>query len=192
MKLLGNNELATRDFGDSLQFVLTRNLGWVEVAVEVILVGGTLLLGWLQNNYILLGFGGVGLLGIVINWSHGRETVLMVSESRIIARGNLDSWFGKEITLSTDEISSVGWTPAGDGDGGGVYVRCKALHSWILPGVNEEHGRRVISAIEEKFPAFPIADRSAASILFGDDSGITTLGLSNKTAKTRDGSETGE
>jgi len=181
----------TRDFGDSLQFVLTRNPGWAEVAVEVILVGGTLLFGWLQNNYILLVFGGVGLLGIVINWSHGRETVLMVSQSRIIARGNLDSWFGKKITLPSDEISSVGWSPAGEGEGGGVYVRCKAFHSWILPGANEEHGRRVISSIEEKFPGFPIADRSAASILFGDESGITTLGLSNKKVETRDGSERG-
>lgn len=72
----------------------------------------------------------------------------------------------------------MGWSAGSDGDEGGVYVMCGYSQSWVLPGATEEHGRIVISAIEEQFPAFPVTDRTPASLLFGDDSGITTLHLS--------------
>lgn len=180
MKVLGSKELETRDFGDSLQFVLTKNLGWAEIAIEVIVLGCIIFLAWRQNSVILMGFAGLGVIGIVINWIQGRETVLQVNERGIIARGNLDSWFRRELTLSSDEITSMGWSPGGDGDIGGVYAQCGTLLSWVLPGAIEEHGRIVITAIEDRFPAFPVADRADGSLLFGNDSGITTLGLSKQ------------
>jgi hypothetical protein len=182
MKIFGSKELETRDFGDSLQFVLTKNLGWVEIAIEVTLFGSILFLGWWRNSVILMGFAGLGILGIVINWIQGRETVLLVNERGIIARGNLDSWFDKELTLSAGEITSMGRSAGGEGDSGGVYVRHGYLHSWVLPGASEEQSRTVISAIEDRFPAFSVADR-VASLLFGNDSGITTLNLSNPDSK---------
>lgn len=73
----------------------------------------------------------------------------------------------------------MGWSAGGEDDSGGVYVRHGYLQSWVLPGAGEEHRRKVISAVEDRFPAFPIADR-VASLLFGNDSGITTLGLSKQ------------
>ena len=182
MKIIGSKELETRDFGDSLQFVLTRNLGWAEIAIEVILLGSILFFVWRQNSVILMGFAGIGIIGIVINWIQGRETVLLVNERGIVARGNLDSWFRKELTLSSGEITSMGWSAGGEGDSGGVYVRRGYLQSWVLPGASEEHGRTVISAIEDRFPDFPVAER-VASLLFGNDSGITTLALSKQDNK---------
>jgi len=103
---------------------------------------------------------------------------LRVSESSIIARKNSASWVGKEVTIPVAEISSMGWSAGGEDDDGGVYVMRGYSRSWVLSGASEEHGRVVISAIEDRFPAFPIADLTPASLLFGDDSGITTLHLS--------------
>lgn len=182
MKIFGSNELETRDLGHSLQFVLTKDLGWAEIALVAIVVGSIMFLGWRQNSVILMGFAGFAIIGIVINWIQGRETVLLVNEGGIIARGNLDSWFREELTLSSGEITSMGWSAGGEGDSGGVYVRHGYLRSWVLPGASKEHGRTVISAIEDRFPAFPIADR-VASLLFGNDSGITTLDLSRHDGK---------
>ena len=182
MRFLGSEELETRDFGDSLQFVLTRNLGWDEVVIEAILVGTLLFFAWRQNSVILTGFAALAILWVVINWIQGRETVLLVNAHGIIARGNLGSWCGRELNLSSGEITSIGWSAGGEGDIGGVYVQRGYSQSRVLPGASEEHGRTVISAIEGRFPAFPTGD-PAASLLFGNESGITTLGLSEQHRK---------
>jgi hypothetical protein len=179
MKIVGSTELKTRNLGDSLQFVLTRSPGWTEVAFEVILVGGFLFYAWWQSSAILAIFAVVGIVGMAINWIQGRETLLRVSENSIIARKNSASWVGKDVTIAVAEISSMGWSAGGEDDDGGVYVMRGYSRSWVLPGASEEQGRVVISAIEDRFPSFPIADRTPASLLFGDDSGITRLHLSN-------------
>jgi len=66
-----------------------------------------------------------------------------------------------------------------------VVVSCGYKQSYVLPGATEEQGRAIINAIAERFPDFPI-DRTPASRLFGDDSGITTLDLSQSGSRSSD------
>jgi hypothetical protein len=180
MRIVGSTELKTSDLGDSLQFVLTRSLGWTEVAFDVILIVGFSFYAWRQSSSILTICVVLAIVGMMINAIRGRETLLRVSESGIIARRHSAGWVGKENTIPVGEISSMGWSAGGEGDDGGVYVAHGCSRSWVLPGASEEHGRIVISAIEDRFPAFPVSDRTPASLLFGDDSDITTLHLSNR------------
>ena len=175
MKIVGSIELKTSDFGDSLQFVITQSLGWTEVAFEVILLGA-----WRQSSAVLTICVVLAIVGMMVNGIRGRETLLRVSESGIIARRHSAGWVGKENTIPVGEISSMGWSAGGEGDDGGVYVMRGYSRSWVLPGASEEHGRIVISAIVDRFPAFPASDRTPASLLFGGDSGITTLRLSDR------------
>ncbi len=182
MKIVGTTELRTRNLGDSLQFVITRSRGWMEIAFEVLLIGGFLFYAWRQGSTTLVIFVVLGTVAMVINGIQRRETFLQVSECGIVTRNSF-SWVGKGVTIPVGEISSMGWSGGGDGDDGGVYVMCGYSQSWVLPGATEEHGRMVISAIQDRFPAFPVVDRTPTSLLFGDDSGITTLHLSKPMKK---------
>jgi hypothetical protein len=180
MEIFGSSEMKTTDLGDSLQFVITRSVGWTEVGFEVILISAFSFYAWRQSSAILTICVVLAIIGMMINGIRGREVLLRVSKSGIIARRHSSGWVSKENTIPVGEISSMGWSAGGEGDDGGVYVMCGYSRSWVLPGASEEHGHVVISAIEDRFPAFPVSERTSASILFGDDSGITTLHLSNR------------
>lgn len=180
MRIIGSSELKTRNIGDSVEFVITRSLGWTEVALELILIGGFSFYAWWHRSAMLAIFVVLGIVGMVINGFQGGESLLQVSESGIVARKKPASWLGKVVTIPVGEINSMGWGEGGEGDDGGLYVVRGYSRSWVLPGASEEHGRIVISAIEDRFPAFPVAARTPASLLFGDDSGITTLHLSKR------------
>ena len=186
MKMIGNGELETQDLGHSLQFVRTRNLGWLAILVEIVAIGGFGLYACWKSSVILFLFAAFAMIGMVANFAHGNETLLRVSETGILARGNLDSWFTTELSLSVEEITSMGWSAGGEGDNGGIYVSRGYTQTWVLPGATEEQGRTIMAAIEEKFPDFPIADRTASSLLFGDESGVTTLGLTKSKTRSTD------
>jgi len=156
MKIVGSTELKTHDLGDSLQFVITQSVGWTEVAFEVILIGGFSFYAWRQSSAILTIFVVLAIVGVLVNRIQGRETLLRVSESGIIARRHSAGWSWKENTIPVGEINSMGWSAGGEGDDGGVYVMRGPSQFWVLPGASEEHGRIVISAIEDRFPAFPL------------------------------------
>lgn len=66
MKIVGSTELKTSDLGDSLQFVITRSLGWTEVAFEVILIGGFSFYAWRQSSAILTICVVLAIVGVMI------------------------------------------------------------------------------------------------------------------------------
>jgi len=170
--------LETRDLGNALEFVLTRNYGFVENLAAPAVIGGFVIYSWEERSTIAMLFAALGLIGLFINWIQGRETVLRVSQMEVVARGNLDSWLTSEITMPVNEITSMGWSAGGEDDSGGLYVATGWKLPYVLPGASEQQSRAIMAAIAEKFPEFPASDKSPASMLFGDESGITTLGLS--------------
>jgi len=178
MKLFADSQLETRDLGNALEFVLTRNYGFLENFAGPAVIGAFVIYSWEERSTIALLFAALGLIGLFINWLQGRETVLRVSQMEVVARGNLDSWFRSEMTIPANEITSMGWSAGGEDDSGGVYVATGWKRSYILPGASEVQGGAILAAIAKRFPDFPILDRTPASMLFGDQSGITTLGLS--------------
>lgn len=176
MKMIGSTELETQDLGHSLQFVRTRTPGWLGIVVEVVAIGGFGLYACWKSSIILILFAAIAMIGVMANFAHGNETLLRVSDKGILARGHLHSWFTTELSLPVEEITAMGWSAGVESDGG-VYVSRGYTQTWVLRGATEEQGRTIIAAIQEKFPDFPIADRTAASLLFGDESGVTTLNL---------------
>lgn len=188
MKLMAEPRLETRELGSALEFVLTRNYGLLGNIAGPAVVGGFAFYSLRERSAIAMVFAAAGVIGLVVNWIQGRETVLRVSQIEIVTRGNLASWFTTEMTINVNEVTSVGWSPGGEDDGGGVYVARGWSQTTVLPGATKEHGRLILDAIAEKFPDFPIADKGPASMLFGDDAGITTLGL-NKSESQSSGSK---
>jgi len=62
MKTFGSKELEQRDLGDSLVFVLTRNHGWFEIAVEAVVIGGFCFYAWWRGSAIAIIFAALAVI----------------------------------------------------------------------------------------------------------------------------------
>ena len=177
MKFFGSSSLETVDLETALEFRLTRASGWVDSFAGPVVVAIFFGVAWYRGSTVYGLIALLALIGMIFNWAHGRTTILRIGESKMVARGNLESWFTTEMVFDVNEITSMGWSAGGEGDSGGIYISRGFVQSWVLPGVTEEQGRDVMDAVSARFPHFPVADRGPASILFGNDSGIVVLGL---------------
>ena len=177
MKLLASPVLETHDLGGALEFVLTKDDGMLRNLAGPIVVGAMAIYSWRERSIIAMVFAILGVIGLAVHWIQGRETILRVSQVEIVARGNLGSWFTTEITIPVSEITAMGWSAGGEDDSGGLYVASGWKRPCVLPEATEEEVHDILDAIAEKFPNFPVTDKSPASVLFGDDSGVTLLGL---------------
>jgi hypothetical protein len=176
MKLFGRPQLETQDLGAALQFVCTRNHGWMDVVFGPIVIGAFAFFAWRQHSVLVMVLAIVGLIGLVANRTRGRETILRVNQMEVVARGNLDG-SSAEMTIPRDEITSMGWNAGGQDDSGGLFVARGWTRSYVLPGATEAQAREIIAAITGRFPGFPIDDRTWASLIWGDESVLMDLGL---------------
>jgi hypothetical protein len=174
---LGSRQLETRDLGDSLEFVLKRNPRWGNVAAGLIVIGGFTFAAWWRHSIILIVFAVVGLIGLVSNRVRNRETTLRVSRAEVVAKGDLESSSTVEMTIPLNEITSMGWSAAGQDDYGGLYVANGWSRSYVVPGATETQAREILAAITGRFPGFPIDDKTWASLIWGDESVLIDLGL---------------
>jgi hypothetical protein len=185
MKIFGRPQLESQDLGGTVQFVLTQNYGLVGNLFGPLLVGSFAVYSWRERSVLAMIAAAAGTVGLFINWLQGRETILRVDPMEIVARGNLGKWFTTEIVIPRSEITSIGWSAGGEGDSGGLYVATGWRRPYLLPGATEEQGRAILDTIARRFPEYPIDERQRGSFLFGDDSGITTLGLNDPDARSR-------
>lgn len=177
IKNIGSRQLEARDLGDSLQFALKRNPRWGNVVAGLIVIGGFTVVAWWRHSVILMVFAVVGMIGLVSNRLRGRETKLRVSRAEVVAQGDLLSSSTEEMTIPLNEITSMGWNAGGQDDSGGLYVANGFTRSYILPGATEAQAREILAAITGRFPGFPIDDKTWASLIWGDESVLTELGL---------------
>jgi hypothetical protein len=177
---IGGRRLETRDHGDSLQFVLKRNSRRSNLLAGLIVIGGFAFVSWWQNSVILLVFAVVGMIGLISNRLRRRETTLRVNRSEVVAQGDLQSQSIEEMMIPLNEITSMGWGAGGQDDSGGLYVANGFTRSYILPGATEAQAREILAAITGRFPGFPIDDKTWASLIWGDETALTELGLTER------------
>ena len=177
IKNIGSRQLEARDLGDSLQFALKRNPRWGNVVAGLIVIGGFTVVAWWRHSVILMVFAVVGMIGLVSNRLRDRETKLRVSRAEVVAQGDLLSSSTEEMTIPLNEITSMGWNAGGQDDSGGLYVANGFTRSYILPGATEAQAREILAAITGRFPGFPIDHKTWASLIWGDESVLTDLGL---------------
>ena len=177
MNLFGKTRLETRNAGEALQFVFTRNHGWMDLAFGPILIGGFAFYAWRQHSVMVMILAIAAAIALVANRAHSSETILRVSPLEIVARGNLDDSSTTEISIPRDEITSMGWNAGGQDDSGGLYVSRGWTRSYVLPGATEAQAREILAAITGRFPGFPIDDKTWASLIWGDETVLLDLGL---------------
>jgi hypothetical protein len=173
---LESRRLETRDLGESLQFVLKRNLGWGNVAAGLIVIGAFIFVGWWRHSVIFIVFAVVGIFGLVSNRLRGRETTLRVSRTEVVAHGDLEN-SSVEMTIPLNEITSMGWSGGGQDDSGGLFVANGWTRSYVVPGATESQAREIIATITGRFPGFLIDDKTWASLIWGDESVLLDPGL---------------
>lgn len=179
MRLLGRTEITTTEKPDGLQFVVSREHGWLDSLVPLGLLAVLVIGAWVLHHYI---FAILAVLLSAFGWAKylsDPTTRLSVSLVELIARGNLASTFDNEIRISTHEIKSLLFSTGGEGDRTGLYVH----HGWtqicLIPNIDRKQTEDIITAIRRRFPDMELGDREPASLFFSGDGGITKLGLSS-------------
>ena len=164
MPAFSSTTLKIEDLGSEFQFTVTRKSGWVGLAVAYGLIATAITYGVLSQRYFFLMFGVVGAAATLVNWVKGPVTVLRVSDSRVLATGNLERWSDSDFEISADQVKSIGWSYGGQQGNSGLFVSHGLMGlggTCVLPGLSKEQARQVTDAIALKFPRYKLANVSA-------------------------------
>lgn len=168
---------------DALEFSITRKRGWLSTALGLIIALLAVCLFWrtgrvpVQIMAILAGAGCA--ISFVANWIHGSQTRLRVTSGGLVVRGNLNSWFRNELSIDSNELTSLEWQSGGEGGDSGLYARWGWQFRCLIADITPQQAAIIRDAIAKKFPELQLGDSSPGSFLFGDESGLTSLGLSD-------------
>jgi hypothetical protein len=179
VKLIGHAEVTTIEEPGQLQFVVTRENGWIDlVAPSAVLI---LVFVWacVFGHFFVAVFSVVGLFGLGAYYLNGPITKLFVSQNQLIARGNLDRTFTNEVKVPASEVKSLGYSvgPSEDSPSGLYADRGWLKQTCLLPGLNKQQANTIADAIRRKFPDLERGDKSPNSLIFSEKSGTVALGL---------------
>jgi len=98
----------------------------------------------------------------------------------IAVRGNVGRIFSAEIYVRAAEVVTLGYEAGDEGESSGLYVKEGWKRICILPSISEEQANEIATAVYLKFPAIGKGDGEPGSLLFGNRSELTSLGLSRR------------
>ena len=178
MRLFSKINLQTFDEDDQLLFIASRERNWTDFVGIPVVIGITAT-SWMQGNILFallcLVFGG---LALVANRMHGTATQLRITQHLISASGNLQRIFTTDVYIATSQVTSIDYSVGGENEPSGLYVWQGWSGTCVLPDITCKQAASIRDAIAQKFPEIDVNNRGPVSLLHGDSSGITTLGLS--------------
>jgi hypothetical protein len=189
MRALSHAELTTVDLHSQLRFIVDRRVGWLDLIAGPLFLFVLLDFTWshpnswdhalIQKSTWPLLFALPSLLALAVGWMQGRSTELRVTSSELVATGNVGSLFSTEVRVPATEIKSIGFRAGAHTRQGGLFVKRGWRYICLLPGLNPKQAGAVSRTIFRSFPEIGSEDRDPDSLLFGKESDLTTLGLSN-------------
>jgi hypothetical protein len=189
MRALSHAELTTTDLHSELRFAVDRHVGWVNLIFGPVILFVLLDFAsahpssWVhalvQKGAWPLLFALPSLLALAVGWMQGRSTELRATSSELVATGNVGRLFSTEVRVPASEIKSVGFRAGGHGGQSGLFVKRGWRYVCLLPGLNPKQAGAVARTILRRFPEIGSEDRDPDSLLFGKESDLTALGLSN-------------
>jgi hypothetical protein len=133
---------------------------------------------WRDKNWILCFFGLFFLGSSVWMLFRDRDGEVRVSGTDIVASGDLGQWTDGSVQFRWIDISGLEFRQ-GEDEPGGLYARTGRWSSTcIMAGLSREQTEEVIAAIYRRFPYVVMAEDRQGWSLFGDGSGLISLGLS--------------
>ncbi len=152
MRIIGSAELRTIELPDQLQFTSGYESGWVDfmappAALFIVFLGAMIF-----HYYLVAWFVVIGYLLLVLWWLNSSVTRLIVTDTVLVARGNLGRSYSNERRVKTEELKSLAWFGGAQSEVPGLY----ANHGWqrtcLIPRLTAEEARAIIDTIHKKFP----------------------------------------
>jgi hypothetical protein len=196
MKARGYTELSTTELPDELQFSVVFHNGWINLIADQIIYLFPIFILWqarMQHNskllVLLLLIFALSLIDVrrlLIKWLHGNRENLIINRNGISISGNLGYLFLTQLSISASELTRTGFGLKGGRQYGvpknleynDFYLQYGRKCLPILRGLNQDQKKNIYDLIIKRFPAAFGGKDGHASILFGDQTGIETLGLS--------------
>ena len=104
---------------------------------------------------------------------------LLVSETELVATGSLRRVFQTEVKILASDVKWLEYSCRGEGEPQGLYVQQDHAFVCLFPGLEETEVAKLVEAIRMKFPDLEKGDTDGRTLLYGEGSGITVLGLSS-------------
>jgi len=172
-------EIEITDLGDRLE-VLARThtgaLSWLFTAVGAPVA---VYMFWRANQILAVCVAGMVVFSLLNSLRKGNETRLMIRPDGFIAEGNIHRTFAQRVTVSVNDLHSIGYFVGNEHDPHGLYALGRWSQTCMVPGIDEKTCRKIQSAIETKFPQMHFGQEPLAGIL-GDEPKIITLGLNGE------------
>jgi hypothetical protein len=150
--MIGKAELTTVDRGRQLEFASGYQSGWVDFMAPPAALFIIFLWAMIAHYYLIAWFVVVGYLLLVLWWLHSPVTRLIVSETELVARGNLGRSYSDRRRVTTEDLKSLGHFHGAHNEPTGLY----AYHGWtktcLIPRLTQQESHAIIDAIHKKFP----------------------------------------
>ncbi len=173
MKLVSQTKVITIEEPDRLQFVLERELGLADLLVGPIVVGCVAAYALYAHSWWPLLFCVLAFGAFLANYLNGPVTTITVSDRGIEAIGNLGRAFKTHVVVQASQIETFSYSIGNEEENSGLYINQREL----LAALNEEQANHIADKVRAKFPLLERGDHSPTSLLHGDESGISALGL---------------
>lgn len=175
--------MTTVELPNALEFSISRESGWLDWAASPLIVLLVIWMFWKMNTSFSRLIAAVvcvsAAASAIATWIQGGSTKLRITSDELFAEGNLNKMFSTEVRIPVSEIESLGYNVGDEGEPSGLYVRHGWSHTCVLPGLEGDQASSVTTAIFDKFPEIAPEDTSPGSPLYGTQSELTTLGLSD-------------
>jgi hypothetical protein len=174
MQFLSSSVVATTEESDRLVFTVKSESGWVDSLLPPIILVVFGLLLWKIKAWWLLIACAFGLVMFFIKWSRRTACSLSVSSFGIIVTPDIKRFPNRVTRYKPHIVQKLRFSLGNDeSDPSGLYLN----DDCVLSGIREDQAEEIANRIFAKFPDIGGPDTTRASILHGDDSGITSLGL---------------
>jgi len=177
MPLWTKSNLTILEETDCLIIRIDRQRGSLELTIGVVLILFAFFGAYEWKSLFWLFSGLLGTWGLLSRSLRGNTTELTVTEKCLSARGDLGSTFNSVIRLETAELDSLTHQSGDENSESGLYAK----HGWkstcLIPQISEAQSNEITTAIFRRFPCIGKPDTNPGSLLFGKQSGITTLDI---------------
>ena len=179
---LSSNVVTAQEDADELSFVVAQEAGWIDLFAGPLIVAGTGFLAWRDRVWWLLAFCVVGLawmaFGLLKDWPMKSASRLTITSRELVATLDLIRFPKRVIRFRPDDVKSLGYSIGGKHEPSGLYLN----ETCVFDGLDRKQAEAIVFRIFYKFPNIGCKDETQTSLLHGDDSGITSLGLSSAPA----------
>jgi len=163
---------------DKLEFVVESEAGWIGLLAGPIVVAGTVCFAWRDHIWWLVAVCALGLAWMAFHLLKNRPgrsiSKLTVTARELLVVLGPAQFPHRVIRFESDTVKSLEYLVGDEGEPSGLYLN----KTCVLSGMGRKEAEAIAFRIFYQFPNIGCKDETPTSLLHGDGSGITSLGIS--------------